>query len=49
MLVFELWAGKAIKCSELSGLFYGSLDDKNTERNANGRDLVCEVSEGSRD
>lgn len=35
----KLWAGKASESSELSGLFCGSLDDRNVERNTNITEL----------
>ena len=37
----ELWAIKTIECSKLGELFCGSLEDKNTERNAEADDLAC--------
>lgn len=48
-MVFELWAGKAIECSELSGLFCGSLQGKNIEKSEDVGGLACEVLEGSKD
>lgn len=27
-MVFKLWFRKAAECSEMNGLFYGSLEDK---------------------
>lgn len=35
----ELWAGKASESSELNGLFCGSLDDRDVERNTNIMEL----------
>lgn len=46
MVAAELWVGKAIACSELSGLFCVS-SRKDAERNVDNRDLDCETSEGS--
>lgn len=43
----ELLTEEAIGYSELKGLFCGSLEDKNVKRNADIKDLFCEVSEGS--
>lgn len=45
----ELQSRKAIECSELSGLFRGSLEDKDVESYADKDDLACETSEGSKD
>jgi hypothetical protein len=33
VVVFEVWAGKTVECSELSGLFCGCMEDKRGERN----------------
>jgi hypothetical protein len=44
---FELWAGKAIECSFLNGLFYGNLEGKSAERHAGNRCLDCEVAKQS--
>lgn len=46
MVAAELWVGKAIACSELSGLFCVN-SRKDAERNVDNRDLDCETSEGS--
>ena len=43
---FELWPRRAIKCSEFSGMFLSSLDNKNVESNADDRGLT-EISEES--
>lgn len=45
----ELQSRKATECSELSGLFRGSLEDKDVESYADKDDLACETSEGSKD
>lgn len=45
----ELWAGKAIECSELNWLFYGNFEDENAERSSESEGLTREASEGSRD
>lgn len=42
--ILDLWARKATGCSELTGLFYGSLDSRNAERNADNGSLECKVS-----
>lgn len=34
MTALKHWAGKAIECSELSGLFCSCLEEKNSESNA---------------
>lgn len=46
--MFELWPGKAFECSELSGLFCGSLKDKAVSEDDGGF-LACEVLDGSKD
>lgn len=33
-MAFEPWTRRAIECSESSGLFGGSLEDKTVEKNA---------------
>lgn len=46
-MAFEVWAGKTVVGSEISGLFCGSLEEKNAEENVDYRDLAREVSEVS--
>lgn len=46
---FEIWAEKAIECSELYGPFCGSLEDRNAVKNMDCIDLTCEVSEGMKE
>lgn len=46
MVAAELWVGKGMECSELSGLFCVS-SWKGAKRNVDNRDLDCETSEGS--
>ena len=44
----ELCTRRTIECSDLSGLFCRSLDDKNVESSAANGGLPCEDSEGSK-
>lgn len=46
-MALELWAGKAIECSESCELLCGNMGDKNSERNEDDTDLACYVSERS--
>jgi hypothetical protein len=49
----ELWVGKAIECSKLGELFFGRLEGKSVERNAdNGAwllNLLVDVWESRKD
>ena len=47
VVAFELWAGKAIMCSELNRLFFETLEVKNAKRIANSGSLAFEVSNGN--
>lgn len=40
--------GKRVECSEIDGMFCGSLDTKNTVRGVDSGGLAREVSEGSK-
>lgn len=46
-MALELWAGKALACSESCGFLCGSMGDKNSERNEENTDLAYYVSERS--
>ena len=41
----ELWARRAIVCSELSGLFFRSSGDENVKSNVDDESLACDVAE----
>ena len=47
--VWNGWPQKASEYSELSGLFCGSLDDRNTEINADDKGLADDFSEEHKD
>lgn len=47
MIALELWAEESIECSELSGLFCGSLEDKNIKSSTGAGGLASEVSKGN--
>lgn len=44
--ILEFKLGKTIKCLEIDGMFSGSSDTKNAERNVDCGGLACEVLEG---
>lgn len=43
----EIWLEKSIALPKSAELFYGNLEDKNAESNADEGGLVCEVPESS--
>lgn len=45
----ECWPQKVTECSDLNGLFCGSLDNKNTEINADDKGLASDFSEVYKD
>lgn len=43
---FELCAREVAECSDLGGMFCGSLEEKNFQSDADSRGLACTASEG---